>query len=160
MRFFIGVVLLVISGFVNADVFDNFRSESDHVTKEIGCAKPKLITGNKDLAGLYGCIAGVGETVKLFINEKVGTGKVNNVKLMWNDWTKDLGDGLHTDQFLAKKWVSVVATMYAPKQVEEVVSTFFNSKNKKIESSTHIIEYTYYVGPAIDERLLTITSKQ
>lgn len=145
---------------LSASAFQSFRDESNNVTQKIDCPKPKVTAGTKDWGALYSCIGGFGETVKFFINEEAGTGKVKNVKFMWNNWTKNIGEGIHTDKAIAKVWVSIMATIYAPEKTEEVINTFFSSINKTVESSTHILIYTHHVGPAINEHLFTVTTKQ
>lgn len=139
--------------------FQSFRHEYRKVTKSINCQNPKIIKGSSFSGELYSCIGGASETVKFFINEKKGTNKVRNVKLMWNDWTKNLGEGMHADEELASKWVSVVAKLYAPDKSDELISTFFSSQEKVIKSGKYSIEYNYHKGPAIDERLFIITAK-
>ena len=143
----------------NSYAFDSFNNESSRVTREIGCTKPRITPGSGSWGALYGCIGGVGETVKFFINEKAGTGQVKNIKFLWNHWTKDIGEGSHTDSKIANAWVSTMATMYAPLQVEEVTNTFFGKTDKTIENEQYILKYTYHVGPAIDERMYIITKK-
>ncbi|KFL26811.1 hypothetical protein JP75_25485, partial [Devosia riboflavina] len=92
------------------------------------------------------------------INED-GDGGVENVKVMWNDWTRDTGYGTHTDQAQAFAWLSALATRYAPQKVDAVLNAFASNSDVSIEGPAHILRYTYWKGPAIDERLVTITAK-
>ena len=46
------------------------------------------------------------QTVKWFINEN--SNKVYNVKLLWNDWFKDMGLGIHSDKEEAQKALKVL----------------------------------------------------
>jgi hypothetical protein len=78
---------------------------------------------------------------------------------MWNDWSKDAGYGVHTDKAIADAWSATIATRYAPEQVEEVVSVLHGNADKTIENDNFVLAYTFSKGPAIDERLITITAK-
>lgn len=159
MKPIVFLVLLSISFCANAYGFDSFNNESSRVTKEINCAKPKINSASGSWGALYSCIGGIGQTVKFFINEKPKTGQVRNIKFLWNDWTKEIGQGIHTDSKIAKSWVSSLATMFAPKQAKEITNTFFGKVNKTIESEHYLLKFTYHVGPAIDERMYIITKK-
>ena len=69
----------------------SFQAETNRVTKVLSCPRPKITPASPGFGALYGCIVGMVETVKFFINEAEGTGQVKNVKLMWNDWFIDIG---------------------------------------------------------------------
>ncbi|EHA17006.1 hypothetical protein HAL1_03227 [Halomonas sp. HAL1] len=111
------------------------------------------------MGALYGCIQGKAETVKWFINEIPDTGRVENIKLMWNDWFKNIGYGLHADKREAEKALEALIQMYAPQKASEVQQTFWANSNKTIESDGFVLKYTYSRGPSIDERLIVVTSK-
>lgn len=140
--------------------FSSFSNEIRRVDREINCINPKITKGSKTFGGdLYGCIQGNSETVIFFINQIEGTNKVKNVKLMWNDWTKNLtGEGLHSDKNLADKWVSAAARLYAPGKDKELKDMFYGKTKKVLKNSKYTIVYRYHKGPAIDERLFTITA--
>jgi hypothetical protein len=97
--------------------------------------------------------------VKVFINED-GYGGVENIKLMWNDWTRDTGYGVHTDKAMAEAWVAAIATRYTPLSVDRVLNAFRGTASASIDGDGHVLEYTYFKGPAIDERLVTITASK
>ena len=96
--------------------------------------------------------------LKLFVND-TGAGEVENVKLMWNDWSKNVGYGIHVDSGSANTWATAVATRYAPEQADDILAAFQGSSDVVITNSDFTIKYSYFHGPAIDERLLTITEK-
>lgn len=153
---FLAFVLCATSSFA----FDTFNEESKRITASVKCQKPKITPGNDTWGALYGCIGGSSETVKIFINEQLGSGQVENVKFMWNDWTGDGGYGLHADKALAKAWVSVFGTLYAPQKVDQVIKTFFGTKDSAIDGGSHVLKFTYRPGPGIDERLFVVVRKK
>jgi len=139
--------------------FSPFAAEVQKVIKATSCRTGKTMR-DPGLPALWGCISGSQETVKLFINEVDGeAGRVANVKLMWNDWTRDIGYGLHADKALATKWAEAIAQTYAPDQVSEVTAAFAAKRNRVITSEHYVLTYTYDQGPAIGERLIVITER-
>ena len=138
----------------------NFNKEADATTELLDCKNPKISAPWGDGGRLYRCVEGRSKTVKLFINEGDRSNrKVKNIKLMWNDWAKDMGAGdpIHADKALAQKWVKKIANRYAPKEAREVLVTFFGLKSRFIVSDRYVIQYRFTPGPAINERLLIIT---
>ncbi|WP_166096786.1 hypothetical protein [Rhizobium flavescens] len=65
---------------------------------------------------------------------------------------------LHTDKAIAEAWVTALATRYAPTRVQDVLSAFQGTSTTTIKGDGVTLEYTYFKGPAIDERLITITA--
>lgn len=137
--------------------FDSFQGESAKISNEIGCRTGK-VSKETGLPDLWSCILPGAEVLKVFINED-GSGGVKNVKIMWNDWTRDTGYGLHTDREVAMAWVSALSTIYAPESVDKVMDAFSGSRDIKIDGNGYSLSYTYFRGPAIDERLITITKE-
>ena len=112
------------------------------------------------LGALYSCIGGKAETVKFFVNEMPNSGgRVKNVKFLWNDYTKNVGEGTHADAAIAKQWAGHLADMYAPTHKAQVMKVFLGNKNAVVESATHVLTYTYSKGPAADERMFVVTKK-
>ena len=138
--------------------FGPFTTETARLEKAVACSNGKVST-DEGMPDLWGCIGGSAETVKLFVNESDADGQVENVKFMWNDWTKDIGYGLHADEALAEKWASAVAAIYAPEQAAEVVAAFKGKADKTISGDKFALAYTYHQGPAIGERMIVITSR-
>lgn len=143
-----------------ANSFVSFTTERIKVSSYLACAKPKMNEPSGELGALYSCIGGKAETVKFFVNElpKSG-GRVKNVKFLWNDYTKNIGYGVHADSALAKQWVGHLAEMYAPNHKPKVLSVFQGKKNTVVESETHVLTYTFSSGPAADERMYVVTKK-
>lgn len=139
--------------------FLSFRNEAERATNSLSCPTPKITPGDSDFGALYGCIVGVGETVKFFINEQRGTDKIRNVKFMWNDWYKDIGYGLHVDREKAKEFVEALGELYSPKIKYNLVDIFFENDSKILESDSFRFEYRFTRGPAIEERLIIVTEK-
>ena len=139
--------------------FQSFATKTDALTDLIKCpegsAKVSVTAGLPDL---WGCILPGAEVVKIFVNER-DEDQVENIKLMWNDWTRDTGYGLHTDKAMAEAWLTAIATRYAPEQVDAVLSAFRGEEEAKIDSGAFLLTYRFDQGPAIAERLVTITEK-
>jgi hypothetical protein len=108
---------------------------------------------------LYSCIEGKAQTVKFFINGAKGSGKVENIKLMWNDWFKGPGSSIHADKNVAQRFVKTFSKLYAPEKESQIVKSFFGEINKSFETTNYKIKYTFDRGPAINERLLVLTPK-
>ena len=115
--------------------------------------------GAEGLGALYSCIGGNAQTVKFFINEQPGTGKVRSVKFLWNDFTKDIGYGVHADAAMAADWAEHLAAMYAPTEKAKVQDVFRGNKDAVIETTAYVLRYTYHKGPAADERMFVVTQK-
>ncbi|MGP5141153.1 hypothetical protein ACTXPD_05235 [Vreelandella alkaliphila] len=151
-------IILMIGSALAAD-FQSFTSESGEATEALDCRNPKITSASFGMGELYGCVQGTAETVKWFINEVPNTGRVDNVKLMWNDWFKDVGYGLHADKQKAEQALKALIQMYAPNKEEEVEEAFWGNSNRTIASDGFVLEYTYSRGPAIDERLIVVTEE-
>lgn len=140
--------------------FVSFTTERTKVSAYLACPKARMNQASGDLGALYSCIGGKAETVKLFVNEMPNSGgRVKNVKLLWNDYTKNVGEGTHADAAIAKQWAGHLADMYAPTHKAQVMKVFLGNKNAVIESATHVLTYTYSKGPAADERMFVVTKK-
>ena len=134
-----------------------FRQEVGALQKAVACTgKTTPASPSYGLGALWGCIKGRAETAKLFVNERPGTGYVENVKVMWNDWYKDRGYGVHADRAEARAILDAVLTRYAPSRKQEVVSAFFANSGRVFQEGPILLRYSYRRGPAIDERLLVI----
>ncbi|GGD48000.1 hypothetical protein [Sinisalibacter lacisalsi] len=137
--------------------FSSFEVETAVVQDLTKCPKPKL-SRDVGMPDLWGCVFPGAEVLKLFVNED-GKGGVKNVKIMWNDWTRDNGYGIHADRKIAMSWISALATRYAPHSVEAVVRAFKGTRDVTIDGDGYQLVFSYSKGPAIDERLLSITSE-
>lgn len=141
--------------------FASFVTEQTKVSSYLACAKPRIIQASGDLGALYSCIGGRAETVKFFVNEMPNSGgRVKNIKFLWNDYTKNVGNGIHADAAIAKQWAGYLADMYAPTHKGQVMKVFLGNKNAIVESATHLLTYTYSKGPAADERMFVVTKKK
>lgn len=140
--------------------FVSFTKERTKVSAYLACPKPRINQASGSFGALYSCTGGKAETVKFFVNEMPNSGgQVKNVKLLWNDYTKNVGEGIHTDAALAKQWAGQLADMYAPTHKTQVIKVFLGNKNAVIKSATHLLTYTYSKGPTADERMYVVTKK-
>lgn len=151
--------LVLASGMAMASGFESFSAESSKSTKALNCINVGITPAEYGMGALYGCIQGKAQTVKWFINEVPEKDSVENIKLMWNDWFKDIGYGIHADKQEAEKALMALIQLYAPGQASEVQQAFWDNTDQTIRSDEFILKYTYRRGPAIDERLIVVTSK-
>ena len=153
------ILAVAIAGVMSsaAMAFESFEAESAFVSDLIKCPAPK-VTRTPGLPDLWGCILPGADVVKVFINADEAGG-VENVKVMWNDWTKDNGYGVHTDKAMALAWLAAIATRYAPESVDQVLAAYEGGNQVSVDGPGHVLAYTYWRGPAIDERLFTITAR-
>ncbi|WP_186393433.1 MULTISPECIES: hypothetical protein [unclassified Pannonibacter] len=140
----------------NAGGSRRFVDETNAIADLVKCPTPK-VTKTQGLPDLWECILPKAEVLKIFVNATDDNSSVSNVKIMWNDWTRDIGYGVHTDREQAEAWVTALATRYAPESVQEVLNAFRGNRNTNIQGKGAQLKYTYFKGPAIDERLITVT---
>ena len=140
--------------------FDAFESYRERIRNNFDCIESKTTPGSEafGMGRLYGCVGGNARTVKMFVNEDPNNpGKIANIKLMWNEWTKDNGYGLTADKDKAKVWARKAAHMFAPAQSDEIVNTFMGKQSKSIQDAgSYRLTYRHQKGPAIDKHLLVI----
>jgi hypothetical protein len=139
------------------------EEEAQRLATVIDCQSVSINSATANFGKLYSCIQGQGETVKTFLNEAKGTGQVNNIKFLWNDWTKPpatLGYSPHIDQDVAEKAIDNIVLLYAPEVWDLVRGVFFSDEPRKIiRTEIYTITYTYHRGPAMDERMIVIKQR-
>jgi hypothetical protein len=140
------------------ELFETFRQEVAAVEKVTGC-RGKITPPGDGFGAPYGCIKGRAQTAKLFVNERAGTGQVNNVKVMWNDWFQDRGHGTHADGDDARQLLEGVLSRYAGSSKSKIAPAFFGNEGRVFTEGPFTFTYTYRRGPAIDERLLVIRQR-
>jgi hypothetical protein len=156
------LLMLPISGMVMGsgahNHFGTIASESRRLARTLPCqGHLSVVQGMPDF---WGCMTGPAQTVKVSVNEsEIHKGQTESIHMMWNDWTKDIGFGLHADQSLALKWTTAVVRIYAPNQVGAVVAAFKGKANQKFVTPDYLLTYTYEQGPGIGTHLVVITSK-
>jgi hypothetical protein len=142
------------------ETFGSFSAEAARLGKLVQCPRPKTTPAGSGMGALFGCVMGRAQTAKLFVNEsRSRSGVVENVKVMWNDWFKDAGFGLHADKDEASKIVGAVAGLYAPQSKTELTAAFLGGTSATIEEGRFTLVVRVTRGPEIDERLLIITEK-
>lgn len=150
------LVTLISVQTASAADFGSFPAETTAIGEAIHC-RSGGVTRTDGLPDLWGCIAPGAEVVKVFVNATEDNEAVENVKIMWNDWTRDTGYGLHTDSALAVQWVEILADRYAPGKADEILQAFAGESEVVVEGPEATLRYSYSRGPAIDERLITVT---
>jgi hypothetical protein len=151
------LLLLALIAAPAAHAFDSFDGEAEKLRRQLGCLRPKVSAPVGSDGRLWG-IGGAHETVKMFINEdRPGGGRVRNVKFIWNDYHRDVGQGTHLDKDLARAWVASLATIYAPHQVDAVLRTFAGDRGAQLVDGGHVLSYRYHRGPSATERMIVVT---
>jgi hypothetical protein len=154
----VGIALAGLSSVALADApqFQKFASDLNNV---LSCKYTKT-TPPDELGGtLYMCIAGKAETAKVFINKDEKTGKVENLKIMWNDWFKDAGYGIHPDKKEATGSINLLGKRLTPALTAQMLKAFEGKATATFSTDAWDVKYTYNRGPAIDERLFVFTPK-
>ena len=134
-----------------------FDEEVDALGKAAACSGMKKTAGSGGFGPLAGCIEGGAETAKLFVNGAAGSREVENVKVMWNDWFKDVGYGLHPDRAEAQQLLEAVVSRYVPARLDNIKQAFFNQQALSENFEGFGIAVTHDQGPAIEEHLLILT---
>ncbi|XQA66831.1 hypothetical protein ACM9XC_05675 [Xanthomonas sacchari] len=140
-----------------ASTATQFQKEVERSKTLLSCGSTKTTPASGNWGALFGCISGPAETVKFFINEEPGTGKVSSVKFLWNDWFKNRGYGIHADSKEADKMLRDLIKLYPSEHDEALLRAFKGSKNVIKEGNGYRFEYTFDRGPAIDERMIVVT---
>lgn len=151
---FLTTLIVVSSSAASAGELKDFNSETKTIAETIKCKNAK-ITKTAGLPDLWGCILLDAEVLKVFVNASED-GSVQNVKVIWNDWTRDIGYGVHVDAAIAEDWVKAITAVYAPLRVQEVIEAFRGKSTAVITEGGISLKYTYFKGPAIDERMIVI----
>lgn len=134
-----------------------FQKEVERSKAVLSCKSTKITPESSGWGALFGCIGGEAETVKFFINEEPGTGRVSTTKFLWNDWFKDRGYGLHADAKAADKMIHDLIKLYPSDHDKALLKAFKGKKNLTLEGNGYRFEYTFDRGPAIDERMIVVT---
>jgi CubicO group peptidase (beta-lactamase class C family) len=154
----VALALAGLSSVALADAaqFQKFASDLNNV---LNCKYTKT-TPPDELGGtLYMCIAGKAETAKVFINKDEKTGKVQNLKIMWNDWFKDTGYGIHPDKKEATGFINLLGKRLTPAITAQMLKAFEGKAPATFSTAAWDVKYTYNRGPAIDERLFVFAPK-
>ncbi len=136
--------------------FGTFDEEARRFSSEVFCPTAK-VTPLESFGRVFGCVLGEFATVQFAIHELGRTGRVENVKVMWNDSLVDRGRGVHVDRFEAELLVKMTARLYAPGAEAELLAIFKSSKAQTTRRNGFLFKYTYDGGPTVADRLLTIT---
>lgn len=135
----------------------DFDVEVERSKGALSCGTAKITPAGDGWGALFSCISGKAETVKFFINEEPGSGKVKNVKFLWNDWFKDRGYGVHADASEADRMVRDLVKLFPSAHDKDLLKAFKGKQAVTREGGGYRFEYTYDRGPAIDERMIIVT---
>lgn len=150
--------IYLFSTFASASSLD-FDKTVLKINKSVQCLQAKTLPASDGYGMLYSCISGQQGTAKIYINENPGKGTVKNIKIMWNDYFKDVGYGTHLGHVEAYKFVDTVTDMLVPSVSKKLQANFIGHQNFDYETKEFAASYKYHKGPAIEERLITLTPK-
>jgi hypothetical protein len=139
-----------------------FDGEVARARVSLNCSDTEIMPGGTGYGALYGCIKGNAQTAKLFINETPSVSNVvQDVKLMWNRWTRDTGFGVDADEQVAIEMLDDLLELYAIPNADIVKQTFRDRtlEERPFESDNFIVTVRKSEGPAINEHLLTIVAR-
>ena len=109
--------------------FGTFDEEARRFSSEVFCPTAKVRPPSLEGSGrVFACDLGESGTVQFAIHELGRTGRVENIKVMWNDWLVDIGRGIHADRFEAELLMKMTARLYAPGAEAELLEIFKSSK--------------------------------
>ncbi|QJT07795.1 hypothetical protein [Oceanidesulfovibrio marinus] len=138
----------------------DYKKEVQRAKAVLTCRNEKIFPPSQSVPwGMWGCVTGAKETVKFFINSDRKAKVVTKVKYLWNDWIRNVGEGLHSDKREARQFVKSFADLYAPDKKQEIVDAFFGDVDVTFENEKYTIKYTYEVGPGIAEHMYVLTPK-
>jgi hypothetical protein len=136
--------------------FKSFSSEVGKLKKAYKWQDGKLSKGGKYFGDMYGIIDGDAQTSKLFVNAKLGSQDVENLKIMWNEYTK--GNLKHADKNEAKRMVSTIAKLYAPEKESELLAAFFGTAATRVVTSEAFkFSFKLTYAPLMTEHLMIVT---
>jgi hypothetical protein len=138
----------------------SFDHEVARLAGAVECSDAQTQRAGGGLGRLFSCVAGPAQTAKLFVNGEATGSAVKNIKVMWNDWQKDRGYGLHADREEAENLVSTVAGLYVPEAADEIVEAFLDGRELEATGKHFSATVTQTMGPAILEHLLVIRTMQ
>jgi len=152
----LAIATCCVPAFADGPAFKSFTTE---LNKSLGCKYSKMTPADAGDGALYGCIGGNAETAKVFVNEDKKSRKVLNVKVMWNDWHKDLGYGVHPDKAEATHFLKAISQQLSPELSAQLLESLEQSSPRSFSSTRWKVAYTYNRGPGIDERLFVFTPR-
>jgi len=133
-----------------------FEQETKRLADAVGCTHGTVAPPADGLGRVYSCVPGNAQTVKLFVNEAAQTGRPSDVVLIWNDWTKNGGFGLHADANLAFRALAALGTLYAPAHKALLLDAFTGEVSRTVEAGDYRIEFTVHHGHEITERAVRV----
>jgi len=149
----------------NFPSFGSFDTEVSRVNSALKCTNPKISPPIEGMlpGRLYSCGLARGEApmdkVVLFINESSAPQRsVKNLKVMWNRYTKDIGEGINGGAVEITVMLDTTLKLYAVSNGPEIKRTFLSQKieSRYFENANFRATVTKRKGPLINEHLLVI----
>lgn len=141
--------------------FGAFSEDSDLVTTSLRCPDADITPGDgQNFGPLYGCIMGRAQTAKYWINASAASPEtIENVKVMWNRWTRNIGAGaVDADEAEARLMAVTALGMYEIDGADTVLQWFLSREvgERTFEDDRFRVTVRKSRGPAINEHLLVI----
>ena len=145
---------------IPGEPFGSFTEETEwiqHALSYLGGRSYILAYHDPVLGTGYANLIGEEELVKTFANKAKNSTAIRDVKVMWNDyWKSNDIHAEHQDLELAEQMVTTMIDLYAPKLRDVVFKAYFRNEDRSFETEHFLLEFTYYRGPSIDQRLMVI----
>lgn len=131
-----------------------FSQEAERLNVLLRCAEGKLYPPAFDGDGsLYKCVAGDGESLRIFLREDPETEAVKNLKILW------FGDQVPEPDSQTGQVIQTLADYYGGDRADELEQTFWDDDNEALETDILDIEYRYRAETNGSERLMVISPK-
>lgn len=130
-------------------------------TNLLRCTDAQITPGDGQTFGLlYGCIQGRAQTAKYWINARAtDSAIVENVKVMWNRWTRNTGAGaIDADEPQAQLMVAAALSIYDIDHPDLILRWFLNRElgERTFQDDRFRVTVRKSHGPSINEHLLVI----
>lgn len=155
--FILGLLVILTSpDLLFAQEFQSYKEEVSRAKAVLKCSTEKDVQATKNFGALYVCTIGKAKTAKWFISEKPGTGRVQNIGLMWIDWQVDNGFGIRADWKEVEKALNFLISRYVPTRRIDLNKAFWDSSNEDFSTPDFRIYYTIKPDHQKDERIVVI----
>ena len=129
------------------------------LSRTLDCDRRSVRPAEHGMGPLFGCVSGRAEMAKTFVNGTPDGRGVLNVKVMWNDWHRDVGHGIHADRTEALRMLDAMARRYAPEFREELRRAFLGEGRRVLRGAKVSTMVEVRHGPSITERVATFSRR-
>lgn len=152
MRIFVSLVVLAFS-VPSAWAFEGFEKESASLSSLIKCENPTKV---KRSGMVFSCVGGENKTVKVYLSEKKK--KVKSIKLVWKEYTTDIGHGIGKDRALANEWLNLLVKQYGIDN-PELQKVFWDGEETSKKANGYLVEASTAKSSTLVQHRLVISPK-